>query len=67
MTRGRQYHVTPMDIYEKQFAMKWNGYHPVDVDEFLDVIIQDYERMIERVERLEREVKRLKKREVVVK
>lgn len=30
-------------IYEKTFKSKMRGFDPVEVDEFLDIIMQDYE------------------------
>lgn len=33
-----------LSIHEKQFNYKLRGYDPDEVDEFLDVIIKDYER-----------------------
>ncbi|MCM3782823.1 DivIVA domain-containing protein [Neobacillus mesonae] len=33
-----------LSIHEKQFSNKLRGYDPDEVDEFLDVIIKDYER-----------------------
>ncbi|MGM0212738.1 cell division regulator GpsB [Enterococcus sp. AZ109] len=34
---------TPTDILEQEFKTKMRGYDPVEVDEFLDNIIKDYE------------------------
>ncbi|MCM3128850.1 MULTISPECIES: DivIVA domain-containing protein [unclassified Paenibacillus] len=33
-----------LSIHEKQFNYKLRGYDPDEVDEFLDIIIKDYER-----------------------
>lgn len=35
--------LTIKSIYEKSFKSKMRGYDPVEVDEFLDMIMQDYE------------------------
>ena len=34
---------TPNDILEQEFKTKMRGYDPIEVDEFLDNIIKDYE------------------------
>lgn len=34
---------TPKDILQKEFKTKMRGYDPVEVDEFLDNVIKDYE------------------------
>lgn len=44
--------VTPKDILEKEFAKKFNGYDPEQVDEFLDEIIKQFESLIEENEDL---------------
>ena len=35
--------ITKKDILEKQFSKKFNGYDPVEVDEFLDEILKAFE------------------------
>jgi|SRR5690625_1973294 len=35
--------LTPKQILEKDFKTSMRGYNPTEVDEFLDVVIQDYE------------------------
>lgn len=37
--------ITPLDIQNKQFKKTFRGYSEAEVDEFLDEIIQDYERI----------------------
>ena len=34
--------LTIQDIYEKDFKMDARGYRPQEVDQFLDIIMQDY-------------------------
>jgi len=34
---------SPKDILQQEFKTKMRGYDPVEVDEFLDNIIKDYE------------------------
>ncbi|MBO1306981.1 cell division regulator GpsB [Enterococcus sp. 669A] len=34
---------TPNDILEQEFKTKMRGYDPIEVDEFLDNVIKDYE------------------------
>ncbi len=37
--------ITPLDIQNKQFNKSFRGYKEVEVDEFLDEIIEDYEKI----------------------
>lgn len=39
--------ITPKDILDKEFARKFHGYDPQQVDEFLDEIIKQFESLIE--------------------
>ncbi len=49
------------DILEKEFKKSMRGYNEEDVDEFLDIIIQDYEALQAEIERLKQENERFKK------
>jgi len=49
------------EILEKDFKTGMRGYNQIEVDEFLDVIIKDYEAFQQQIEQLERENERLKK------
>ncbi|MFC4387621.1 MULTISPECIES: cell division regulator GpsB [Gracilibacillus] len=49
------------DILEKSFKTSMRGYHQEEVDEFLDIIIQDYEYFQQEITRLRQENDRLKK------
>ncbi|MDX8046164.1 cell division regulator GpsB [Gracilibacillus sp. S3-1-1] len=49
------------DILEKNFKTAMRGYNQEEVDEYLDVIIQDYEYFLEEITRLQQENDRLKK------
>lgn len=37
--------LTPMDIHNKEFKRSFRGYSEEDVDEFLDHVIKDYEKL----------------------
>lgn len=37
--------ITPLEIQNKEFKRTFRGYHAKNVDEFLDEIIEDYERI----------------------
>src|SRR5690625_2833081 len=52
--------LTPNDIYSKDFKTSMRGYHQDEVNEFLDMIIQDYETFKTEFDKLQREVKLLK-------
>ncbi|UOQ47614.1 cell division regulator GpsB [Gracilibacillus caseinilyticus] len=49
------------DILEKNFKTAMRGYHQEEVDEYLDVIIQDYEYFQDEIARLQQENERLKR------
>ncbi|AXF54967.1 cell division regulator GpsB [Salicibibacter kimchii] len=49
------------EILEKEFKTSMKGYNKEEVDQFLDTIIQDYERFREQVDKLEKEVGQLRK------
>lgn len=53
--------LTGKDILEKNFKTSMRGYNQEEVDEFLDIIIQDYEYFTEELSRLEQENDRLRK------
>lgn len=48
--------LTAQVIYEKEFHVDVKGYAPVEVDEFLDQIIEDYQSYDEKVEELSQAV-----------
>ncbi|MFG6114568.1 DivIVA domain-containing protein [Thalassobacillus cyri] len=48
-------------ILEKDFKTSMRGYNQEDVDEFLDLIIQDYDVFNQEIERLRQENERLKR------
>ena len=45
----------PQDILEKEFKIDTRGYRLKEVDQFLDIIIGDYEQFISIIENLEKE------------
>ena len=51
--------LTSRDILEKDFKIDTRGYRPQEVDQFLDMIIKDYEEMNTIIRDLEREKKQL--------
>ena len=36
--------LTAQEIYEKEFHVDLKGYAPAEVDEFLDMVIEDYQK-----------------------
>lgn len=50
------------EILEKDFKTAMRGYNQDEVDEFLDIIINDYEKFQQQIEKLQLENERLKKR-----
>lgn len=51
---------TPNDILEQEFKTKMRGYDPIEVDEFLDNVIKDYEAYNKEILTLKEENDRLK-------
>lgn len=49
------------DILEKDFKKTIRGYNPIEVDEFLDIIMQDYEALNSEVQKLTQENDRFKR------
>lgn len=49
------------EILDKNFKTSLRGYNQEEVDQFLDMIIQDYEVYHQEIERLKQENERLKK------
>ncbi|AXI09319.1 cell division regulator GpsB [Oceanobacillus sp. 143] len=48
-------------ILEKDFKTTMRGYSQEEVDEFLDIIIQDYDAFNQEIVRLQQEIEKLKK------
>lgn len=51
--------LTQREIVDKDFNTKMRGYDPVEVDEFLDLVIQDYKSFQDEIDELKEEVERL--------
>lgn len=54
-------HLSAKDILEKEFKTSIRGYNQEEVDQFLDIIIKDYEILTKELEELQLENQRLKK------
>lgn len=57
----RQERLNSKDILEKDFKTSMRGYNQIEVDEFLDKIIKDYDSFQQEIERLKLENDRLRK------
>src|SRR5690625_4417038 len=57
-----QVQLSGKEILEKDFKTAMRGYNQDEVDEFLDIIINDYEKLQQQIEKLQLENDRLKKR-----
>lgn len=53
--------LTPQDILEKDFKIDTRGYRLKEVDQFLDIIIGDYEQFYDIIKSLEKEKEELLK------
>lgn len=51
-----------LDVQNKTFQTKMRGYNKADVDDFLDLIIRDYDTFAEKIKDQERELKSLRER-----
>ncbi len=52
--------LSPKDILDKEFKFDATGYRPKEVDEYLDIIIEDYNSFIRLVKKLEKDNQELK-------
>lgn len=56
-----KFQLTAKDILEKEFKTSMRGYNQEEVDQYLDIIIKDYESFAKVVDELQQENMRLKK------
>ena len=54
--------ITSLEIKDKAFAHKFRGYDIDEVDEFLDIIVQDYEDLVRINHEQESKIKNLEER-----
>ena len=54
--------ITPQEIIDKAFSIKFRGYNKEEVDEFLDKIYFDYEELVRYKVETEDYIKRLEER-----
>jgi len=54
--------LTAKDILEKEFKAGMRGYKPEEVDQFLDIVIRDYETFQQEIEDLKQENLKLRKK-----
>jgi DivIVA domain-containing protein len=57
--------LTPMDIYNKEFKQTIRGYDVNEVNEFLDLIISNYEDILDENKLLKEKLKRLESAGIV--
>ncbi|CAM3170898.1 cell division regulator GpsB [Sporolactobacillus spathodeae] len=60
MTDQKTIRLTKEEILNKEFKSSFHGYQPDEVDQFLDIVIKDYEVFNAEVLRLREENKKLK-------
>ena len=53
--------LTPMDIHNKDFKRSFRGYNEEEIDDFLDKVVNDYEKLFRENDRLKEELARAKK------
>lgn len=54
--------LTPLDIHNKEFSKGFRGYDEDEVNEFLDVVIKDYEMVIREKKELEEQLNEMTER-----
>lgn len=57
----KQTNFSAMDVHEIKFRRSFRGYHEEDIDNFIDMVIEDYGTLNSEIERLKNEVDKLKK------
>ena len=50
------YLLTPMDIHDHQFKKAFRGYSENEVDDFLDRVVEDFEKLLRDNERLKNQI-----------
>ncbi|AMX83759.1 cell division protein DivIVA [Geobacillus subterraneus] len=58
---ANQVKLTPKDILEKEFKVSMRGYNQDEVDQFLDIVIKDYEAFQQEIDELRQENARLRR------
>lgn len=53
--------LTPMDIHNKEFKRSFRGYNEDEIDEFLDQVVNDYERLYRENDQLKKDLELSKK------
>jgi cell division initiation protein len=54
--------LTPLDIHNKEFSRSFRGYNEDEVNEFLDLIIKDYEAQIRENKELQNQIQSIQER-----
>lgn len=52
--------LSPLDIHNKEFSNKWQGYDKDEVNEFLEQVMKDYENVLEENKTLQGDLKQTK-------
>ncbi len=53
--------LTPLDIHNKSFKKSFRGYNEDEIDDFLDDVVNDYERLFRENDQLKADLERVKK------
>ncbi len=62
VTPASIHRLTPLDIHNKEFAKTFRGYSEDEVDEFLDLVVAEFERLIRANEELQSTISGLESR-----
>ena len=54
--------ITSLEIKDKNFSTKFRGFDPEEVDEFLDIVVRDYETLVRSNHEKEQHIKNLEER-----
>lgn len=55
--------LTPLDIHNQEFTYSFRGFHPDEVNAYLDEIIKDYQTFARIITELEQQIKELSHKE----
>jgi len=55
-TSANMHRLTPLDVHNKEFRKSFRGYKEGEVDEFLDLVVAEFERLLRTVEELQSDI-----------
>ena len=62
ITKGGTMTLNSLDVQNKTFNPQWRGFNKHEVDEFLDIVVRDYDEFAQKLKDQDRELKTLRER-----